>query len=251
MSLTQTLQGRASAWLLARPSRHTIDRANLATAFAVCLALLAATILISFAQWLLSEHLQLTRIDREQRLSLHADASLQMTVAASNAHRATLSALLARDPSEFTDSLQRRQAALDSYDATLDSTDSTLSPANLAKKQTTDELAEAYRTLSAQLLDMVQKGDLQQALDFRLHHLRPAFETWQAAHNEFAESQAREILEKDAAQLATIRTLRRILFALVLAPAALLILGTLAVFTILGLGYLTRPAPTTPDPWSH
>jgi hypothetical protein len=247
--MLKTLQGRASAWLLSRPSRHTIDQTSLATAFAVCLALLAATSLLSFAQWILSEHLQLTRIDREQRLSLHAETSLQMAIAASNAHRATLSALLARDPSEFTDSLQRRQAALDSYDDALDSTFS--SPETQTKKQTTSALAKTYRTLSSQLFDLVQKGEFQQALDFRLQHLRPAFENWQAAHDEFAHSQTRGILEKDAAQLATIRILRRVLFALVLAPAALLVLGTLALFTILGLGYLTRHTPTTPDPWSH
>lgn len=246
--MLKTLQGRASAWLLARPSRHTIDQTSLATAFAVCLALLATTILLSFAQWILSEHLQLTRIDREQRLSLHADASLQMTMAAANAHRASLSALLARDDSEMSDSVQRRQAALDSYDTILDSTDGKLAPETQAKKQTASTLAKTYRTLSAQLFEMVQNGDQQEALDFRLHHLRPSFEKWQAAHDEFAQSLTREILEKDAVQLETIRTLRRILFALVLAPAALLVLGTLAVFAILGLGYLTRPSPTTPDP---
>jgi hypothetical protein len=251
MSLTQTLQGRASAWLLARPSHQTINRASLATAFAVSLSLLAAIIGLSLAQWILSEHLQLTRIEREQRLSLHADRSLKMAMAASNAHRATLSALLARDETELGDSLHRRHAALDEYDLALDSTDGKLSSETLKQKQTTAALAKNYRTLSSQLLELIQKGDLQQALEFRLAHLRPAFEKWQAAHDEFAQSQTHEILEKDAAQLQTIRILRRVLFALVLAPAALLVLGTLAVFAILGLGYLTRPAPATADPWSH
>jgi len=251
MTLTQSLKGRASAWLLSRPSNQQINRTSLIAAFAVCLALLVAIIGLSLAQWILSERLQLTRIEREQHLARHAETSLKMAVAASNAHRATISALVARDDLEMSDSIQRREAALDIYDSALDSTTLQLSSATLEKKQSAAALAQNYRSLSAQLIEMVQKGDTQKALDFRLHNLRPVYEKWQVAHNEFSQNQTREILQNDATQIQTIRILRRILFALVLAPVALITICTFAVFAILGLGYLARPTPTTPDPWSH
>jgi hypothetical protein len=251
MSLTQTLQGRASAWLLARPSQHAINRASLITAFGVCLVLLAAIIALSLAQWILSERLQLARIEREQHLARLADTSLSMAMAASNAHRATLSGLLARDESELSDSLHRRQTALDEYDTALDSIEDKLSPATLEQKQTTAALAKNYRALSAQLLDLIQKCELPRALDFRLEHLRPAFEQWQSAHDKFAHSKTRDILQKDAAQLQTIQNLRLILLSLVIAPAGLLFIGTLAIFAILGFGYLTRKNTPPADAWSH
>ena len=128
MSLTHTLQGQASAWLLARPSNHQINRASLTLASALLLLLVAGILLISILQWNLSEQIQKNQLHRAETYLQESTAILNMAIEFGNAHRSTLALLLARDPEESADALQRRQAALTAYKKNLAEINTTQSP---------------------------------------------------------------------------------------------------------------------------
>ena len=113
--MLKTLQGQASAWLLARPSHHQINRASLTIASALSMLIITGIFLISYLQWNLSERIQKNQIQRAETYLQESNAVLNMAIEFGNAHRSTLALLLARDPEESADALQRRQAALTAY----------------------------------------------------------------------------------------------------------------------------------------
>jgi hypothetical protein len=247
--MLRTLQGQASAWLLARPSNHQINRASLTLASALLLLLVTGILLISFLQWNLSERIQKNQLHRAETYLQESKAVLDMAIEFGNAHRSTLAFLLAREPDEAADALQRRQTALDAYNKNLAGIETSQSPAVTEAKTTSAQLSKNYETASAQLIELVQSGQLQKALDYRLTTVRPIYENWQAAHEKLSAALLEQANFQDAQNAATIRTLRTIFLALLSIPILLILLAILSLASLLGWEKFSKKS--TPDPWSH
>jgi hypothetical protein len=249
--MLKTLQGRASAWLLSRPSNQQVNRASLAAAFGLLLALVLLLGAAGILQWILANQIQTNQDARTKWVLLETTTSLQMTQQIGDAHRSTLAFLLARDSSETQDSLARRHNALESYRQNL----AKIRPAPdtpLARQtQKTSELASKYDSASATLIEMVQAGQMDQALDYRLQTVRPLFESWQSAQENLAISLAEQANAKNARAETLIRNLRTALLALIALPVLLLALSSIAFAALLGWEKFTARSQTTPDPWSH
>ena len=251
MSLTQTLQGRASAWLLARPSRHTIDRASLAAAYGLLLAIILFFAAAGTLQWLLAERIQKNQTASAQA-SLEANSTaLLMTQQVGDAHRSTLAYLLARDPAESQDALERRQKALETYRLALSKIQSPADPRLAPQKNQTERLAEDYATSSTKLIELVQSGQIDKALDYRLQTLRPLFESWQSSHENLALALAEQADSKNTDAESFIRNLRTALLVLIILPIVLLAFASLSLATLFGWEKFTAKTQSTPDPWSH
>ena len=220
-------------------------------ALAICFALLVAVIGFSIAQWRLSEHIQHAQYERSAKMAREATATLNAAMVFGNAHRATLNALVARDAEEWQDSIERRRSGLATYRAYLEQFQFSASDEAESYRAEAKRLAEEYAMLSQKLLDMVQAGQLEQALDFRLQAVRPVLEKWQAAQDDFSSKHADQILHEDTAQGKIIRTLHIALFLSVLCPVLILFLGALAIATLLGWKYFFDKTKRAGDLWSH
>lgn len=251
MSFTEKIKGRASAWLLVRPSHAAVNRASLGMVLAVCFALVLAMIGLSIGQWSLSEHIQQAQFKRAVKMSNDAAVALNAAMVFGNAHRATLNALVARDTQEWEDSIQRRRTGLANYRAYLEQFKVASTEEEKKYCAEAEQLAEEYARLSQKLLDMAQGGQLEQALDFRLQAVRPVLEKWQVAQDKFSSKHADQTLHENTAQEKTIRTLRGVFFLLVACPVFLLFLGGIAIATLLGWEYFFGKTNKTRDLWVH
>ena len=249
--MLKTLQGQASAWLLARPSHHQINRASLTIASAFGMLIITGILLVSYLQWNLSERIQKNQIQRAETYLQESKAVLNMAIEFGNAHRSTLALLLARDLEESADALQRRQAALTAYKKNLAEINTTQSPKVAETKNTNTELSKNYETASAHLIELVQSGQLQKALDFRLSTVRPIYENWQSAHEKLSTALLEQANSRDAENAAAIRTLRTIFLALLSIPILLLLIAVLSLASLLGWEKLSTRSQSSPDPWSH
>jgi hypothetical protein len=249
--MLKTIQGLASVWLLARPSNHQINRASLTLGTALALLLIAGILLTSYLQWNLSELIQKNQIHRAESYLLESKVALDMAIEFGNAHRSTLALLLAREPDEAADALQRRQTALNAYNKNLTEIDTTNSPKVAETKNTNTELSKNYETASAHLIELVQSGQLQKALDFRLSTVRPIYENWQSAHEKLSAALLEQANSQDAQNAAAIRTLRTIFLALLSIPILLILIAVLSLASLLGWEKLSTRSQSSPDPWSH
>ena len=251
MTLTQTLKGRASAWLLSRPSNQQINRASLATAFGVLVLMVLFFATIGILQWTLSEQIQKKQTSRAATFLDKATTALEMSLQLGDSHRSTLAYLLAREPGESQDSLDRRQNALAGYEKNLALIEAHSDPNLISQKNQTTRLAAEYESASSHLIEIVQSGQMDQALDYRLQTLRPLFESWQYTHENFATALAAKASAKDSTTENFIRNLQIVLLALIFIPILLLALAAISLATLLGWEKFASRTQSTPDPWSH
>lgn len=249
--MLKTLQGRASAWLLSRPSNQKINQASLGAALGLLLVLVVFFATIGVLQWILTNEIQKNQADRAHLILADTSAALEMTQQIGDSHRSTLAFLLSRDVTESQDSLERRNKALESYSQILAKVESPPNSSLAVQKNNSAQLAADYEKSSARLIEMVRTGQMDEALDYRLQTLRPLFESWQAAHENLAISLAEQSNARNTDAENFARDLRLALLALIILPVLLLAIACLSFATLLGWEKLRPKSQTTPDLWSH
>lgn len=251
MSNTQNLKGRASLWLLTRPSQQKINQASLAAAYVVMFAVLLFVAATGLLQWILGEAVHRNQNARAFASLQIATATLEMTQQVGDAHRSTLAFLLARDPMESRDALERRLKAIETYRQALLKIQPLANTHLAQQKEQTTSATEDYVGSSAKLIEIVQSGLMGQALDYRLQTVRPLFEAWQTSHESLALSLTEQANAKMTDTETFIRRLRTALLVLIIIPIVLLGLASLSIAMLFGWEKFTAKSQTTIDPWSH
>lgn len=231
--MLSTLKGNISSRLLAANSNHTVSRASLllAVALAAVIAFLAG--LFAFAQWRVAENLVRSQQLRSEEIAQRVGDAANMATLQTNAHRSTLNALLSRDSSELEEADNQRRTNLASY-ATL--TEKVSDEADL--HDAADDLRQMtaeYGELSSYVVDLFRQGRQAEALDLRIARLRPLYNSWQSAQEDFSRKIAGEDRRQQEAYASAERATKAWLAGLLLAPLVLIAAGTLVIAAILGL----------------
>lgn len=231
--MLSTLKGNISYRLLAAKSNHTVSRASLllALALATLIALLAGV--FAFAQWRVTENLVRSQQLRSEEIARRVGDAANMATLQTNAHRSTLNVLLSRDSDELEEADKQRRTNLTSY-ATL--TDKVADEADL--HDAADDLRQMtaqYGELSSYVVDLFRQGRKEEALDLRIARLRPLYNKWQNAQEDFSRKVVGEDRRQQEFHADAERTTKAWLAGLLLAPLVLIATGTLAIATIIGL----------------
>lgn len=239
------LKGKLSSILLGAKSNYAISHPSLIAATGLSLTIAVLSGIIAFAQWQLAEKLVSLQDEKLNANTFRLEAVPAMATLQANAHRATLSALLARDPNELEEADATRKSNLGQYEMLSKELGGGLA------QNTTENLrllTANYQDLSGQVVSLVREGRKDDALDLRAKRLRDAFDRWQQSH----EAIARQLLRDDST-LSEIRNdnlmkTKRWLLALLLVPIALMAAGTVVISALLGIQRLGSKAT---DAWSH
>lgn len=219
--MINALKGKVSARLLGSSSHHPVNQASLVVAavVSVCLAILCSV--FAFAQWRVAE--QIARLQREQssEMSQRVAAAADMAAHQANAHRGTLNCLLSRDIREFDEADELRRKNLEGYSSLV---------ARFGSDGNLEDLTRQYREESQKVVDLFRGGRKEEAVDLRIHVLRPVFTRWQEAHNTFTKALADEEVQQQRIFGQSIASMKRLLLALLLTPI-FLILASIAVIT--------------------
>lgn len=242
------LQGRLTLMLLSRPSARPVNEASLGalTAFLATSALVL--IVFSFVQWRIFEGLHKSALEREARLAITAGLTQEMSTLLCNAHRASLSSLLATDDKELSTAARDRERFLQQY-AALEEKYQAIAELPSTGPDTPLSLAKAkefYAQVSGEMVKMIMEGNRAGALAFRLSTVRPAFDAWQEKQETLVESHLKASHQEQAefARQAD-ATLKVYLYTLLL-PLGVVV--ALIFFTVIILGAGLRK-PSNKDPW--
>ena len=240
------LKGHFSSILLASKSNYVVSNARLYTALVLASSIALLSGLFAFIQWQVEENLfekqQVRTRAIEQRVSIYANMGSQQA----NAHRATLNILLSRDKKEFDEAEALRISNLHDY---LES--SRLIGASDGLQAAAEEvrlLAEQYKALSAQVVDLFRKDQREEAHDLQVGRMRVAFNHWQKAHAKFSTKLTDTLSEQSKEHELAYAITRRWLAGLLIAPLVFMMLG---IMTIVGMFGVERFRTKVPDPWSH
>lgn len=231
--MLSTLKGNISYRLLAAKSNHTVSRASLllALALAALIALLAGV--FAFAQWRVAENLMRSQQLRNAEIARRVADAANMATLQTNAHRSTLNALLSRDPSELEEADNQRRTNLASYALLTEIVSDQADLHNAADGLR--QMTAQYGELSSYVVDLFRQGRKEEALDLRIARLRPLYNKWQAAQEDFSTKVAGEDRRQHEIHAAAERSTKLWLAGLLVAPLVLIAAGTLAIATILGL----------------
>lgn len=172
------LGGGITSWLLARPSAQPINQASLRLFSGFLIFALFFLGLFSFFQWRIFERLYQSSLSREYILRKEAGLAQEMSTLSCNAHRATLSVLLANDREELERAISDRVLNLKRYIEVEKALNEAV-PNGDQPRQRVAQTREDYDLVSGQLVKMVVQGKREDALAFRLASVRPAFDVWQ------------------------------------------------------------------------
>ncbi len=172
------LGGGVTSWLLARPSAQPINQASLRLFSGILIFTLILLGLFSFFQWKIFERLYQSSLSRETILRKEAGLAQEMSTLSCNAHRATLSVLLATDREELQQAVSDRVLNLERYIEVEQALNAAV-PNGDQSRQRVAQTREDYDLVSGQLVKMVVQGKREDALAFRLASVRPAFDLWQ------------------------------------------------------------------------
>lgn len=174
----QPLRGGITSWLLARPSAQPINQASLRLFSSILIFAFFLLGLFSFFQWRIFERLHQSSLSREYILRREAGLAQEMSTLSCNAHRATLSVLLANDREELEQAISDRVLNLKRYIEVEKALNEAV-PNGDHQRQRVAQTREDYDLVSGQLVKMVVQGKREDALAFRLASVRPAFDLWQ------------------------------------------------------------------------
>ena len=174
----QPLRGGITSWLLARTSAQPINQASLRLFSGILIFALFLLGLFSFFQWRIFERLYQSSLSREYILRREAGLAQEMSTLSCNAHRATLSVLLANDREELQQAISDRVLNLKRYTEVEKALNEAV-PNGDQSRQRVAQSRKDYDLVSGQLVKMVVQGKREDALAFRLASVRPAFDLWQ------------------------------------------------------------------------
>lgn len=231
--MISTLKGAISTRLLAAKSNHTVSRASLYLALGIALLIAILSALFAFAQWQVAGNL----IRFQQRNTMETAARIEglaaMAKHQSNAHRATLNALLSRDSSEFQEAGALRKSNLEAYRTLIGELSQT--PGLEEAGENLLVLTKQYDALSEKVVDLFSTGQKEEALDLRINRLRSLYNEWQMGQEHFSKEVAQEGRKQQEIHSAVTRTTKAWLAGLLLAPLVFIALGVLAIAAMLGL----------------
>jgi len=241
------LGGGITSWLLARPSAQPVNQASLRlfSSFLVLSVFLLG--LFSFFQWRIFERLYQSSLSRESILRKEAGLAQEMATLSCNAHRATLSALLANDREELQQAISDRVLNLRRYtevEKTLDEAVPTGDPS----RQRVAQIREKYDLVSSQLVEMVMQGKREDALAFRLASVRPAFDLWQREQGYLIQKHDQASQQAQDEFRVWARTVLTFYLSALLIPLAAFILA--AVLAAISIGSAVQKG-SDQDPWSR
>jgi hypothetical protein len=241
-----TLKGALSLHLLAAKSNHTVSRASLLLAVALSVFIACLAGIFAFAQWRIAGNLMHFQQQRSAEIAQRVGDVADMATMQANVHRSTLNVLLSRDTSEFTEADNQRRTNLADY-ATRTAKVSALAEISNSADALRGMTAQ-YAEISDYIIDLFKQGRMEEALDLRFTRLRPVYNKWQRAQENFSRRVAGEDRRQQEIHAGAVRATKLWLGALFLAPLALIALGTLAIAAILGLQRLTE---TATDMWTR
>jgi hypothetical protein len=232
------LKGALSKRLLAAKSNHTVSRASLYLALGLALMIAILSAIFAFAQWEVAGSL----VRFQQQSSLETASRIESLAAMakhqSNAHRATLNALLARDPSELEEADALRKSNLEAYRTLIG--DLSGVPGLEKAGGNLIVLTEQYGALSQTVVELFESGKKEEALDLRINRLRSLYNEWQMSQEHFSKEVGHERRKQQKIHAAVTRATKAWLAGLLLAPLALVAIGTLAIAATLGFHGLSN-----------
>jgi SPX domain protein involved in polyphosphate accumulation len=244
--MLSTLKGNISSRLLAAKSNHTVSRASLLLALALAAGIAFLAGVFAFAQWRVAENLVRSQQLRSAEIARRVADAANMATLQTNAHRSTLNVLLSRDASEVEEADNQRRTNLSSYAALTDKVSDEVDLHDAADDLR--QMTAQYGVLSSYVVDLFRQERKEEALELRIARLRPLYNRWQSAQEDFSKKVAGEDRRQQEMYAAAERTTKAWLAGLLVAPLALIAGGTLAVATILGLQLFGTPSP---DSWSR
>lgn len=244
--MIDSLKGKLSAKLLGSRSHRKVSNTSLVAATSVSLGIALLAGFFAIFQWRATENLVRLQNVKTDEISRRVEMVSGMATCQANAHRATLSALLARDPQELNDADALRQSNLQEYS---DLAQSMGSAPNLRDEaDNLKALTAQYGELSGRAIELIRKGRKDEALDLRALHLRGLFDRWQRDHLAFSKGLTDVAEQQSDDYNRTAAMAEKWLKVFLLAPLALIILGMLAIMAILGM---ERFGGHTKDTWSR
>jgi hypothetical protein len=238
--MLSTLKGKLSSPLLAAKSNHTVSRFSLLLALALAAAIAFLAGGFAFAQWRVSENLMRSQQLRTTEIVQRVGDAANMATLQTNAHRSTLNVLLSRDSSELEEADSQRRANLASYAAL---TNKVSDEANLGgAADDLRQMTAEYAKISSYIVESFRQGRTTEALDLRIARLRPIYNSWQSAQEEFSKKLAGENRRQQEIHTEGARVTKTWLAGLLLAPLALVAIGTLAIAATLGFQKMSNKA---------
>jgi|GEM_PF-2624204 len=236
--MLSTLTGALSKRLLSAKSHHTVSRASLYLALGLALMISILSALFALAQWQVAGNL----IRFQQQSSLETAARIENLAAMakhqSNAHRATLNALLSRDTLEVQEADALRNSNLEAYRTLIG--ELSLTPGLEEAGENLLVLTKQYDALSEKVVDLFSTGKKEEALDLRINRLRSLYNEWQMSQELFSKEVGHEGRKQQEIHSAVTRTTKTWFAGLLLAPLAIIALGAASIAAILGLNSVTQ-----------
>jgi len=232
------LKGVFSTRLLAAKSNHTVSRASLYLALGLALLVAILSAFFAFAQWQVAEGLVRFQQQNSQETASRIESLAAMAKHQSNAHRATLNALLSRDTFELQEADALRNSNLVAYRTLIGELSQT--PGLEEAGENLLVLTKQYDALSSKVIELFTEGQKEEALDLRMNRLRSLYNEWQISQEHFSKEVGREGRKQQEIHSAVTRTTKAWLAGLLLAPLAVIALGAVAIAAILGLNSVSR-----------
>jgi len=241
------LEGRITSWLLARPSAQTINQASLKVFSGFLILSVFLLGLFSFFQWRIFERLYQSSLGRESTLRREAGLTQEMSTLSCNAHRASLSALLANDREELQQAVSDRTMNLRQY-AEAEKALNEAVPSGDQSRQRVTQARKNYDLVSSQLVEIVMQGKREEALVFRLASVRPAFDLWQKEQGYLIQKHDQASQKAQNEFRAWARTVLAFYLSVLLIPLAAIVLTV--VLTAVSIGSAAQRS-SDGDPWSR
>lgn len=243
--------GQASQWLLARPSQSLVGQTNLRIATLICAFIVIVFLAFSLTQWSIAERIYFLQSSKDTEMLTHLEGTLAMGNKLSNAHRATLNALLARDNREFSDSLAKLDSNLKGYVSLLENMQFPPSSTLALKKQELSNFAEQYRVISTSTLSLAKQNKMQAAIAMRITSLRPIYNDWETKQIQFGYDINTQSSIKQADYAREIALSRIFLLLFLIIPAIFIFISAISIIGILGFQLLRKKTINETDAWGR
>lgn len=251
--LIKVFFGVLSAWLLQRPSARPVNQAQFHLFLSATLGLALLLLVASFVQWNIFRKLQEDAFLREAEIFREAGLTQQMSTVLCNAHRATLSILLASSINEMDKTAIDREVFLREYERLWQQSSDIFKSSPVALKTRKEILLafQEYERASAQIYSLVFGQKRKAALDFRIAVVRPAFDKWQSLHDQWVRECIRisegnrEVFKKHA------RNFQLVYLALLTIPVFFCVALLLVALTLLSSTQWLVVRPRDSDPWGR
>lgn len=240
------IKGKLSARFLGATSHREISRATLIGAISACVLVAAACLAFAVAQWAVSEKLLQMQKKHVEDVARNSGAIARMATYMANTHRATLNALLSKEPEELANANSQFTQNLDEYRQAL--TAGGANGTTRTREVALAKLVDSYEALAQEVIALDRAGQAEAASAMRIGKLRPLFNAWQHAHEEYTTAAAIDSLKEQGQYERTLAITRGVLAVLFAIPAGIAVIAALALFTALGAEKMGRKLP---DAWAR